>query len=314
MFVRGATEAINLVARTWGGRNVGPGDEILVSADGASLQHRPLADLCEGRARACGSSRSNDAWRAAPRRVSGWCSERTRLVAVTHVSNAIGTINPMRAIAAIAHARGAPVLVDGAQAVAAPARSTCRRSTATSTSSRATRSSARPASACSTAGPTLLEEMPPFLGGGEMIRRSRSRRPPTPPCRTASRPERRTSRAPSAWPRRIDYLTGLDLRRTSPPTSTRCSLRRRAPGGASPASDHRHAPRAAGRVVSFVVEGVHAHDIGSVLDRTAWPSGPATTARSRCSSASASPPRRGPRWRSTTRPRTSTPWFRASRG
>ena len=93
---------------------------------------------------------------------------RTKIVAVVHVSNALGTINPGEEIARLAHAarRGR---AGRRRAGHAALRSTCETSTATSTRSRATRSTARPASACSTARSDLLETMPPWQGGGEMI-------------------------------------------------------------------------------------------------------------------------------------------------
>ena len=75
---------------------------------------------------------------------------RTKIVAITHMSNVLGTVTPIKEIVRIAHAHGIPVLVDGARARCISP-STCRISTATSTSSPATRSTARPASACSTA-------------------------------------------------------------------------------------------------------------------------------------------------------------------
>jgi cysteine desulfurase/selenocysteine lyase len=117
VFVRGTTEAINLVANSWGRGHVGPGDEILITY----LEHHanivPWQMLCA----ATGAQ-----LRAAPVRPNGeldleafrkLLSARTRLVAVAHVSNALGTILPVQEIVHLAHARGVPVLLDGAQAV-----------------------------------------------------------------------------------------------------------------------------------------------------------------------------------------------------
>ncbi|HEX2791316.1 MAG TPA: cysteine desulfurase [Steroidobacteraceae bacterium] len=117
VFVRGTTEAINLVANSWGRSHVGPGDEILISY----LEHHsnivPWQMLCA----ATGAQ-----LRAAPVRPNGeldlegfrkLLSARTRLVALAHVSNALGTILPVQEIVHLAHARGVPVLLDGAQAV-----------------------------------------------------------------------------------------------------------------------------------------------------------------------------------------------------
>ena len=117
VFVRGTTEAINLVANSWGRSHLKPGDEILITY----LEHHanivPWQMLC---------AVTGAQLRAAPVRPNGeldleafraMLSARTRLVAVAHVSNALGTILPVQEIVHLAHARGVPVLLDGAQAV-----------------------------------------------------------------------------------------------------------------------------------------------------------------------------------------------------
>ena len=118
VFLRGATDAIALVADTWGRDNIGRGDEILVS----SLEHQ--ANLLPWRRLA---SCNGATLRVVPAQADGdlraeafetRLTPRTRLVAVTQVSNVMGTIAPIKAIAAAAHGVGARVLVDGAQAVA----------------------------------------------------------------------------------------------------------------------------------------------------------------------------------------------------
>lgn len=117
IFVRGATEAINLVANSYGRKNVTAGDEIVLTTmehhsnivpwqmlcqeTGATLRVVPISDAGE---------LDLDAYRAL-------LNDRTRMVAVVHVSNALGTINPVKQMIAEAHARNVPVLVDGAQAV-----------------------------------------------------------------------------------------------------------------------------------------------------------------------------------------------------
>jgi cysteine desulfurase / selenocysteine lyase len=115
VFVRGTTEAINLVAGSWGRRNVGPGDEVLITA----LEHHsnllPWQALCEERGAHLRVAPIDDRGEVILERLEALLSERTRLIAVAHVSNALGTILPVREIANLAHARGAVVLVDGAQ-------------------------------------------------------------------------------------------------------------------------------------------------------------------------------------------------------
>ncbi len=117
VFVRGATEGINLVASSFGAANVKAGDEVLIT----TMEHHsnivPWQMLCErtgATLRVLPINRDGDlAMEELPRMLN----ERTRIVAVTHVSNSLGTVNPVDRIIAMAHERGIPVLVDGAQAV-----------------------------------------------------------------------------------------------------------------------------------------------------------------------------------------------------
>ncbi len=117
VFVRGTTEAINLVAQTFGRRNVGPGDEVLITA----LEHHsnivPWQMLCEEKGAKLRVVPIDDRGDVILEELERLLSPRTKLLAVSHVSNALGTVNPVGQIVAMAHARGVPVLVDGAQAV-----------------------------------------------------------------------------------------------------------------------------------------------------------------------------------------------------
>jgi cysteine desulfurase/selenocysteine lyase len=116
IFVRGATEAINLVAQTFGRRNVRQGDEIIIS----HLEHHsnivPWQMLCEEKGAKLRVIPVNDRGELVLAEYERLLSPRTRLVAVAHVSNALGTINPARRIIELAHGRRVPVLLDGAQA------------------------------------------------------------------------------------------------------------------------------------------------------------------------------------------------------
>ena len=168
VFVRGTTEAINLVANSWGRSNLAAGDEILISY----LEHHanivPWQMLCQA---------SGARLRAAPVRPNGeldldafraMFSASTRLVAIAHVSNALGTILPVQEIVQLAHARGIPVLLDGAQAVPHQ-----------SVDVQALDCDFYAFSGHKVYGPTgigvlyaresLLAAMPPWQGGGDMI-------------------------------------------------------------------------------------------------------------------------------------------------
>jgi len=117
VYVRGTTEAINLVAQTFGKRNVQAGDEVLITG----LEHHsnivPWQMLCEEKEARLQVAPINDRGELILEEFEKLLSDRTRLVAVAHVSNALGTINPVRQIVQMAHALNVPVLVDGAQAV-----------------------------------------------------------------------------------------------------------------------------------------------------------------------------------------------------
>jgi len=117
VFVRGTTEAINLVAQAWGHANVGPGDEILITW----LEHHanivPWQQLCESTGAKLCVVPVDDTGRVMLDEYQRLLSERTKIVAFSHVSNALGTITPAREMTELAHAHGARVLIDGAQAV-----------------------------------------------------------------------------------------------------------------------------------------------------------------------------------------------------
>jgi cysteine desulfurase/selenocysteine lyase len=117
VFVRGATEAINLVAKTWGAQNVGEGDEIIVS----NLEHHanivPWQQLAAEKGAKLRVIPVDDSGQVLLDEYRKLLNPRTKLVAVTQVSNALGTVVPVQEIVAAAHAAGAKALVDGAQSV-----------------------------------------------------------------------------------------------------------------------------------------------------------------------------------------------------
>ncbi len=169
VFVRGATEAINLVAHSFGRRYVHAGDEILVS----EMEHHsnivPWQILCEELGATLKVIPMNDRGELLVEEYERLLSEKTKIVAVTHVSNALGTINPIKELVASAHARGIPVLVDGAQAVPH-----------IRVDVQDLDCDFYAFSAHKMFGPTgvgvlygkrkWLEEMPPYQGGGDMIK------------------------------------------------------------------------------------------------------------------------------------------------
>ena len=116
IFVRGTTEAINLVAATFGRANIKKGDEIIIS----ELEHHsnivPWQILCEEKEAILKVLPINESGEILVEKLASLISEKTKLVAVNHISNSLGSINPVKEIIDIAHAHAIPVLIDGAQA------------------------------------------------------------------------------------------------------------------------------------------------------------------------------------------------------
>jgi cysteine desulfurase/selenocysteine lyase len=116
VFTRNATEGINLVAQTWGRQHVGPGDEVVISAMEHHSNIVPWQMLCEDRKAALRVIPITDDGELDLDALETLLDGRAKLLAITHLSNALGTINPVKQIIALAHERGIPVLVDGSQA------------------------------------------------------------------------------------------------------------------------------------------------------------------------------------------------------
>lgn len=117
VFVRGATEAVNLVAQTFARVRVREGDEVVVSGIEHHSNIVPWQMLCNERGARLRVIPVTDSGELALDRLDELLTARTRMLAITHVSNALGTVVPVREVIARAHERGVPVLVDGAQAV-----------------------------------------------------------------------------------------------------------------------------------------------------------------------------------------------------
>lgn len=117
IFVRGTTEAINLVAQTYGRKHLGAGDEVLITHIEHHANIVPWRMLCEQTGAVLKVIPVDERGEVKLDAVDALMTERTRLLAVTHVSNALGTVVPVKELTRRAHAKGIPVLVDGAQAV-----------------------------------------------------------------------------------------------------------------------------------------------------------------------------------------------------
>src|SRR6185437_11114996 len=116
IFTRGTTEGINMVASSWGRKNVKEGDEIVISAMEHHSNIVPWQMLCEETGAVLRVIPMNDRGELIMEEYARLLTPRTKMVAVAHVSNALGTINPVRQIIEMAHANGSLTLIDGAQA------------------------------------------------------------------------------------------------------------------------------------------------------------------------------------------------------
>jgi cysteine desulfurase / selenocysteine lyase len=269
VFVRNATEAINLVRFTWAREHVGPGDVVLITAMEHHSNVVPWQLLCQERGArleyleidAQGQLDLSDL----DERLAGG----VKLVAVAHVSNVLGTINPVAEIAERAHAAGATVLVDGAQAVPQfPVDVT------------ATGADFYAFTGHKMYGPTgigvlwgrreLLDEMPPFLGGGSMIKQvedDHSTWAAVPAKFEAGTPAIAESAGLGAA---ADFMTGLgmDAVRAHERELTAYALERLSGlAGVTLYGPMDAAER--GALVSFTVDGIHPHDLAELCNREA---------------------------------------------
>lgn len=265
VFVRGTTEAINLVAQTYGRVHVGADDEVLITAMEHHSNLVPWQLLCEEKGARLRVAPINDAGELILEEFEKRLGPRTRIVAVGHVSNALGTVNPIATIVKMAHARNIPVLVDGAQAVPRMPVDVQQLDCDFYTFS-----------GHKTYGPTgigvlygklsLLEAMPPYQGGGEMISSVSFEKTvynKVPHKFEAGTPD---ISGPIGLRAAIEYLEGLGMETIA---QYEHELLRHATEKVSAVPGIRligTAKEKAG-VLSFVMDGVHPHDIGTILDQ-----------------------------------------------
>jgi cysteine desulfurase/selenocysteine lyase len=264
IFLRGTTEAINLVARSYGGRRVGAGDEILITGMEHHSNIVPWQMLCEEKGARLRVAPITDAGEIDMEAFEGLLSPRTRIVSVAHVSNALGTINPVRRIIELAHGRGCPVLLDGAQA--APHLRIDVRDLGCDFFTLSGHKLFGPTGIGALYGRAdLLEEMPPFQGGGDMIRSVTFEK--TLYNRIPFKFEAGTPDIAGAigLGAAITYLDSIDPAAREAHERDLLNYATEAIG-AVPKARIIGTARDKASVVSFVLEGIHPHDIGSILD------------------------------------------------
>lgn len=263
VFTRGTTESINLVANSYGS-NFQAGDEILVT----EMEHHsnivPWQLLCQRTGAVLRVAPIDDAGQLRLDQFASLLNERTRLVAVTHMSNALGTINPLRTIIELAHQAGALVLVDGAQAISHMA-----------VDVKELDCDFYAFSGHKLYGPTgigvlyarteLLEAMPPWQGGGDMIRQvsfSGSSWNELPYKFEAGTPNIAGGIGLGAA---IDYVRSIGMAAIA---THEADLLAYATAQAMdfPGLIQVGTARNKASILSFVLEGIHPHDVGTVLD------------------------------------------------
>ncbi|MCC7412535.1 MAG: cysteine desulfurase [Gammaproteobacteria bacterium] len=265
VFVRGTTEAINLVAQSWGSEHLGPGDEVLVSTMEHHANIVPWQLVCErtgARLRVIPIDDDGDVDLEAFERL---LCERTRLFAIVQVSNALGTVNPVAEMVARARARGIVTLVDGAQAVPHM-----------QVDVRALGCDFYAFSGHKLFGPTgigvlygraeLLDAMPPYQGGGDMIRMvsfEKSLWNDLPYKFEAGTPNIAGTIGLGAA---LEYVAGIGLDSIG---AWEAELLEYATARAHERGDLRliGTARHKASVLSFVMDRIHPHDLGTILDR-----------------------------------------------
>ena len=264
IFVRGTTEAINLVASSFGRVRVGAGDEVVIS----TMEHHsnivPWQILCGEKGAKLRVVPINDRGELLMDEYEAMLGPRTKLVSIVHVSNSLGTVNPVKRIVAAAHARGIPVLVDGAQAV--PHLRVDVRDMDCDFYAFSGHKMYGPSGVGILYGRAgLLEAMPPYQSGGDMISSVSFEK-----TVYNDLPYRFEAGTPNivgaiGLGAAIDYITGVRVENGEAYEQELLDYATRA---VSAIPRVRLVGTAAEKVsvLSFVIEGIHPHDIGTILD------------------------------------------------
>jgi cysteine desulfurase / selenocysteine lyase len=265
IFVRGTTEGINLVSNSWGRPNVKAGDEIIISAMEHHSNIVPWQLLCAEKDARLRVIPMNERGELLMEEYEKLLNPRTRMVAVTHVSNALGTINPVKQIVDMAHAAGAVTLIDGAQA--APH---------ITVDLQELDADFYTFSGHKVVGPTgigilygrksLLNAMPPYQGGGDMIKVVTFEK-----TTYADLPYKFEAGTPNiaggiGLGAALDYIGRLGIEAIAAYEHALLEYGTEALSRI-PGLRLIGTAREKASVLSFVMEGIHPHDIGTLLDR-----------------------------------------------
>jgi len=265
IFVRGATEGINLVMHGYGRKFIGAGDEIVISAMEHHANIVPWQMLCEEKGARLRVIPMNDAGELLLDEYDALLNERTKFVALTHVSNVLGTINPIREMTDRAHKYGVPVLIDGAQSVPHMPIDVQDLDCDFFTFS-GHKLYAPTGSGIVYGKAELLNRMNPFQGGGDMIKSVTFEK-----TIYADLPNKFEAGTPAIASQiglgaSIDYLNGIDREQAA---AHEHELLRYATERITAIEGVRiiGTAREKASVLSFVIDEIHPHDIGTILDQ-----------------------------------------------
>jgi len=265
VFTRNATEGINLVAQTFARTRLGPGDEVLISAMEHHSNIVPWQMVCEEKGASLRVIPITDEGALKLEEYERLLGSHTKLVSIVHLSNVLGTINPVQQMIATAHRRGVPVLIDGSQATHHM-----------TVDVQALDADFYVFTGHKLYGPTgigvlygkerLLEEMPPYQGGGDMIKSvtfEKTTYNALPYKFEAGTPNIAGAIGLAAA---VDYVTGIGLDRISAHERELLAHGTAALSGV-PGLTLVGTAAEKSSVLSFVMDGVHPHDIGTVVDQ-----------------------------------------------
>jgi cysteine desulfurase/selenocysteine lyase len=265
IFVRGATEGINLVMHGYGRKFIEAGDEIIISAMEHHANIVPWQMLCEEKGARLRVIPMNDAGELLQDEYNALLNEKTKFVAFTHVSNALGTINPVKEMIDQAHKYGVPVLIDGAQS--APHMLVDVQDLDCDFFAFSGHKMFAPTGSGIIYGKAeLLEKMNPFQGGGDMIRSVTFEK-----TTYADLPNKFEAGTPAIASQiglgaAIDYLNSIDRQQAAAHEHELLSYateRLKAIEGVRIIGTAREKMS----VLSFVIDDIHPHDIGTILDQ-----------------------------------------------
>ena len=266
IFTRNTTESINIVAYSWGNANLRAGDEILVSVMEHHSNLVPWQLLAQRTGAKLQFIEVTDEGFLHLEDLNRLLTERTKLVAITHVSNVLGTVNPVQSITSAAHAVGAKVLIDAAQSVPH-----------LPVDVQAINCDFLAFSGHKMCGPTgigvlygkldLLEEMPPFLGGGSMIRTVQRER-----STYADLPQKFEAGTPSiaqaiGLGAAVDYLNDIGLDAIHPHEQDLLEYAHQKLSEIEGITIYGPKPRHRVGAITFNLDRIHAHDVAGILDQ-----------------------------------------------